>query len=113
MTALDLDRLEALADAATPGPWETRCEGPGEPTYVCHDSEAVIYLGWEETAAEFHPADAAFIAETGPDVVKELVRQLREARAGQADAWDEGFDEGHRAARSLPHTTNPYRSNDA
>ncbi|MEZ2373093.1 hypothetical protein [Arthrobacter sp. RCC_34] len=155
MTALDLDRLEALADAATPGKWMARadeltwmlepddefgcgyCED-GAPLIIVKefgsDSGRSFTMHYHQGATHhvevdgsdnpitgnydyeeggiLETADAVFIAETGPDVVKELVRQLREARAGQADAWVEGFDAGHRAARSLTHRDNPYRSGD-
>lgn len=83
MTALDLDRLEALADAATPGPWVHGGMGyvedvPDNPEDRFDVMPATI------ARAEVSEADAVFIAETGPDVTKELVRQLREARAGLA-----------------------------
>ncbi|PSS42923.1 hypothetical protein C6401_15310 [Arthrobacter woluwensis] len=117
MTALDLDRIEALADNASEDGWWT--------------------ADMLESGVRVHRFDAELIAETGPDVVKELIRQLREALRAiadlrdelgatqdhskklahfrddlpfeLADAWDEGFNEGHRAARSLTHRDNPYR----
>ena len=73
MTDLDLDRIEALADAATPGEWHAvrHYIGAGDDPTDPHTEVAnVSFLN-----------DAAFIAGTGPDVVKELVKQLREARA--------------------------------
>lgn len=81
MTDLDLDALEAVARAATPGPWETRCEGPGEPTRVCHDSEYVIYLGYDY-AADLDAKDAAHIATFDPPTVLALIARVKEAEAG-------------------------------
>ncbi|SEB29014.1 hypothetical protein [Arthrobacter woluwensis] len=68
MTVLDLDRIEALCNAADTGVkwWGPNTLMNGRPRLT--------------------EADAMFIAGTGPDVVKELVRQLREARAGLAEA---------------------------
>ncbi|SEC89949.1 hypothetical protein [Arthrobacter woluwensis] len=97
MTELDLDRIEALADAASN---DLKWWGPN------------TLMNGRPRLTE---ADAVFIAETGPDVVKELVRQLREARAGLADAWDEGFADGKRhdfEGDDGPLFTNPYRRND-
>jgi len=109
MTALDLDRLEALADAATPGP------RTADQVYALVSPSKIDGFAFpleRHKAVTQGLADVEFIVATGPDVVKELVRQLREARAGQADAWDEGFHEGHRAARTIDHRDNPYRRND-
>ncbi len=76
---LDLDALEAIARAVdTRGPWETRCEGPGEPTWVCHDSEAVLFLGFD-TIAEFDANDAEHIATFDPPTVLALITRVREA----------------------------------
>lgn len=127
MTDLDLDRIEALADAATPGPWfNNGPDTPGE--FVVYDGEwsiaEVSTYGPEASrlTAFKNPsyidpnANAAFIAGTGPDVVKELVRQLREARAGIAEAWEAGYLQG--TADHCKHGdtawayTNPYRSGD-
>ncbi|WP_144627585.1 hypothetical protein [Arthrobacter woluwensis] len=77
MTALDLDRLEALADATNRDlPWW----GPN------------TLMNGRPRLTE---ADAVFIAETGPDVVKELIRQLREAR--------EERDKAARAVQTYSH----------
>lgn len=98
MTELDLDRLEAVADATNRDlPWW----GPN------------TLMNGRPRLTE---ADAVFIAETGPDVVKELIRQLREARAGLADAWAEGREDGQIGCDEPDGcslcTMNPYRSGD-
>ncbi|WP_341935319.1 hypothetical protein MRBLWO14_000964 [Microbacterium sp. LWO14-1.2] len=75
---IDLDELEALAlKTETPPPWEARSEGPGEPWRVCHDSEAVIYLGYD-VIADLSENDAEFIAAANPSAVLTLIGRLRE-----------------------------------
>lgn len=137
MTVLDLDRLEALADNATPGPWVFDADGeitvragsamPDEEGHLPwhyrttdmileHDCEYDEDEDGVVSDDKIRIADAVFIAETGPDVVKELVKQLRQARVGQADAWDEGYQRGtaeHCDEFDCDITSpNPYRRND-
>lgn len=61
-------------------PWESRNEGYKEPWTVCHDSEAVIYLGFD-TVAEFMEGDAELIANAPADLsfLLALVEGQREA----------------------------------
>ena len=88
MTDLDLDALEATARAVnTPGPWEARCDGYKEPSRVCHDSEAVIYLGYDYWA-DFMGGDAEHIAAFDPPTVLTLIAKLREAEAVIAEALE-------------------------
>ena len=88
MTDLDLDALEATARAVnTPGPWEARCDGYKEPSRVCHDSEAVIYLGYDYWA-DFMGGDAEHIAAFDPPTVLALIAKLREAEAVIAQILD-------------------------
>lgn len=79
MTDLNLDWIEALCNAATPGPWR-RVVNDGAPSaWVASDDNVLeLSVGYLGNARVSENAD--FIAGTGPDVVKELVRQLREAR---------------------------------
>jgi hypothetical protein len=80
MTVLDLPALLALAEAATPGPWESGTDG------------------WVETVSgdEQTERDAAFIAAANPTAVKELVSRLQAAEAAReraralADEWFQG-----------------------
>lgn len=76
---IDLDRLEAVAKAATPGPWNP---SPGRALVVSRVdiSEPVICNCLSEQFAQA-PKDAAFIAAVSPDVVLELVAELRKAKA--------------------------------
>ncbi|MEJ6554048.1 hypothetical protein PQI51_03295 [Microbacterium esteraromaticum] len=81
MSTIDLDALERIARAVeTPGPWETRCEGYKEPTRVCHDSEYVIYLGYD-FAADLGAQDAEHIAAFDPPTVLALIARVRELEA--------------------------------
>lgn len=69
------DRLDALADAATPGPWDNAL-GP--------------VAGWPEAnraqlvARPFNGADAVYIAAMSPTVGKTLAEWL----GATADEWD-------------------------
>lgn len=69
---IDLDRLEALAHKATPGRWWA---GQRSHKYVCRR---------DENGVEIHSSvgrrDADFIAEARPEVVLELVAEIRRLR---------------------------------
>lgn len=86
----DLDELERLAKAATPGPWEVDGDGRdicgfagrlgaanGEPPYEITENNGFMRNSMA--------ADAAFISAANPTVVLELVRRLRAAEAGNAE----------------------------
>jgi hypothetical protein len=104
---IDLDKLEQLARAATPGPWEA----PHQPESVVNvwttASEAAIRAsdiaahGEATGAAVFHELgngiaqdirgpDAAFIAVANPAAVLELVQELRQWREGSVVALRAG-----------------------
>lgn len=70
---LNLDKLEELAKAATQGPWKS-----DSLNNVRHRSGIVLH----STIAYIEPraADSAFIAAVNPDVVLELIAELRKAR---------------------------------
>jgi hypothetical protein len=74
-TRLDLEKLEKLAEAATPGAWESDCEF------------MLIFVGNAMVAemrgygAGLPQADnARFIAAFNPEAAKALIAELREAR---------------------------------
>lgn len=73
---IDLEHLETLAKAATPGPWEQ---------FACYDivddRGLIIAQGMPKGRCE----DFTYIAAANPAVVLELVAELRKARA--ALAW--------------------------
>ena len=86
---IDLDELEKLARAATPGPWTAlpdktypdrdRCVGiVGPPERNAYDELEPVRL--VETDSAFYPPrmkDAAFIAAANPQVVLELISNQR------------------------------------
>ncbi len=84
---IDLDALEALAKAATPGPWVMTTQGGIEP----HD-----YAGLGEdsnsVAQVRHDRNWEFIAAADPSTVVALIAELRQERE-RADAnegrWDD------------------------
>lgn len=90
---LSLDALEALAKAATPGPWRKSLgsvypEGrqPGWEPLSIGDGVA-IDARWPILAGENHEADAAFIAALDPTTVLRLIAAARSsAVAGEAVA---------------------------
>lgn len=92
MTTLDLDKLEAIAAAATPGPWREGADPwNGKPLFV---SDALDGNGnptsiirapspeWgEEGGFEITIADSAYIAAANPETVLKLIRRVRELEA--------------------------------
>ena len=73
----DLDKLEELARAATPGPWRrcdlTHVEVVPEPG--C-SSAGITHRSSRGT---YSPADAAFIAAANPQVLLDLIARVRAA----------------------------------
>lgn len=92
MTTEELDRLEALATKATPGPWKVRVETRTAPDTDCYfvtqdrggrgiyPEHSVCEVG------EWIGVDAPFIAAASPDVVLRLVAELRASAADRACA---------------------------
>ena len=77
MTDADLENLEALAAAATPGPWEAT--GPVEdPVDSIVDSDSGLVASTEESARPGE--DTAFIA-AARDAVPALIAEVRRLRA--------------------------------
>jgi len=77
--ALDLERLEKLANAATPGPWEYIFGGPeqDEDGSWYEPTESGVRSGdWEN---DFPHADAEFVAAVDPQTVLALIAALRAA----------------------------------
>ena len=75
---IDLDALEALAKAATPGPWE---DDMLYNVRESNDSKCVVVVTKTCTERFPTPNDAAYIAAANPAVVLELVAELRKTRA--------------------------------
>lgn len=76
---LDLDAIEAVADAATPGPWTVDSSIPyGHRVGSSDEADWVAWTGEHgETGSE---ADAAFIAAVNPVVALALVAEVRRLR---------------------------------
>jgi len=101
----DLDRLDKLAEAATPGPWEADLTDPS-----VWGPERIIFgnytmndgfdsPGWEDGTS----SDLEFIAAANPSVVRALVQRVRdaEAEAGRLGSVESLFiDEQERAERA-------------
>ena len=97
---LDLNELDRLANAATPGPWilgrlESWDEDGVPIRYVyrtpreTHRTRMRVISGEDDQGRKLDcDSDAAFIAAAHPAVVLELVRRLREAEATTAAARD-------------------------
>jgi hypothetical protein len=93
--AIDLDELEGLARAASPGPWRSWVEGRdhvGGDHFISTDDDASggggsgpdLYPRLVIAYSEWNPnwqADQDYIAAVNPTVVLELISQLRDRRA--------------------------------
>ena len=87
---MDLDRLEALALKATPGPWWERGavhivpESMSEAGMRVHTVSVPHDSGqrWDEIFA-YVRSDAAYIAAANPQTVLALIKRLRDAEGGQ------------------------------
>lgn len=121
----DLERLEALAMAATPGPWEWKdrdgwYELEDQEGYRIADDGTACgeYGGWMELPTE---PNAAFIAAANPAAILSLIQRVREAdrllkiengiralaqqnfenmKQYSEDAYDNGRKAGHAAGRA-------------
>lgn len=81
---VNIDELDRLAKAATPGPWHVEKE-----TLVCYTHAAgIIPLSLSVAIPCAHPlpANAAYIAAANPAAVLELVAELRRLRAESSAA---------------------------
>jgi hypothetical protein len=77
---IDIDALEALAKAATPGPWEGSAYGGVHPTgrggsIVTALTKSGMYDGWA--------GNAPYIAAANPTAILALVAEVRALRAGE------------------------------
>ena len=82
---IDIDALEVLARAATPGPWRSSVEGRDHSSgdNVILTPEHDVYPRVVVDDAQGNPnwqADQDFIAAANPEVVLSLIEILRQAR---------------------------------
>ena len=87
--SIDLDELQKLAEAATPGPWVAdpprAWDTDDDGGYQMQSSLRVMDAGsitWDDHGGEvFRPEDAEFIAAANPQATLELIERMREAEA--------------------------------
>ena len=81
MTPEQLDELERLAKAATPGPWVMNSDDDsycGRYYGLFGGEKCVIPIDWNvQNYPAVHDEDAQFIAAANPQVVLELIQTLR------------------------------------
>ena len=80
---IDIDKLEKLAKAATPGAWDAVLHAHG--TGVENDDEQLFIEQYGLTYAA-NPSDALFIAAANPQAVLELIERVRRAENAR-DGW--------------------------
>lgn len=90
MSEIDYAGLRALAENATPGPWETMSPRPDgrnavhRPGYGLFGEEVSTFL-----VVDTNPADAEFIAAMDPPTVIALLDEIERIRAVEADMeWE-------------------------
>ena len=77
--ALDLDAIEARANAATKGPWAWQANDKGYPQQIVGNDDGLVLVAETFTGPEHFPAEAEFIAHARTDVPA-LIAALREAQ---------------------------------
>ncbi len=81
---VNLDRLKALADAATLGPWEATYEEADRWTSITGQSHDGLVCP-EVATCEGEPGDdSAFIAALDPDTVRALIADARRVQEAEA-----------------------------
>lgn len=93
----NLDNLRKIAEAATPGPWETLGgQGPFGTHAVCHRMEQGTLVEIAYRDAHFDKANAVHIATFDPPTVLALLTRLEQAEQAVArvlelaDKWETG-----------------------
>lgn len=82
-TDIDIDHLEQLAKAATPGSWKA-----GDLSHIVGGGSVVSNGDGLVVAEGLYSYDAAFIAACDPATMIELMRRLREMAAARDAACD-------------------------
>lgn len=78
--ALDLDAIEARANAAPKGPWAWQANEKGYPQQIVGNDDGLILVAETFIGPEHFPSEAEFIAHARTDVPA-LIAALREAEA--------------------------------
>lgn len=76
---VDLDELERLARAATPGPWESDSAGIWTARKYGFDGTSTASLVAMMAGVAYDDNDRRFIAAVNPSVVLALIERLRKA----------------------------------
>ena len=91
--SIDLDLLEALAKAATPGPWENaagyKIEVAATGTHCASAWERYTYEPDKKITSEKAQANATYIAAANPAVLLELIAELRAKNALLEEIFDD------------------------
>ena len=108
MTEQELVQLEALAKAATPGPWgESPCSNGGA---LLKRGEAHGQNRHDQSSVQILPAsDAAYIAAMHPQTTLELVAEVRRLRELVESAYLEGL--GHLSHPDVKRIAREYWEN--
>lgn len=102
ITDAELDRLEELARAATPGPWKAVEVKGGHHGVTSKDNYPNVVSAWSDWEGYGHGSsgvNAAYIAAANPECVQQLIEDVRALRSaisalmyykpqGNAPAWD-------------------------
>lgn len=88
-TPIDLDKLEQLADAATPGTWAIRSARGMTPFVQAPRIDPdhpydIELLGEDETLYPTRDADLEYVVAVQPRVLKQLIAEVRAARQSKA-----------------------------
>lgn len=84
MTTINTKRLRALAEAATPGPWEAVTTGVrgGDHWYVTAEDEAILHVSSQDGDNEGQREPlATYIAEIDPPTLIALLDELEKYRS--------------------------------
>lgn len=80
-----LDKIESLARAATPGPWEPH---EAHDIWMVRRRGGPCYVAQTGSDGDLSPCDARYIAALSPDVVLGLLEEVRRLRACEASLID-------------------------
>lgn len=76
---MNINELEELAKAATPGPWSNRVvEGMEDNIHSCNEDKWIVF---SDESAVVEQNDSDYIAAANPSAIRELIAAYREAVA--------------------------------
>lgn len=92
---IDLDALEAAARAATPGPWLTAEDWPGNGRRYIVESKQRSVASTRTWDNDNTDADAAYIAAANPAIVLTIIARLRAAEGALMAIHEFANDDGN------------------